>query len=223
MTVDETISLLQQKSNAKHHAGMKRFGIDNQSALGIPLPELRKMAKEIKTNHDLALALWKINIHEAKLLASMIADPKQFTEEQADEWVHDFYSWDICDQVCGNLLDRTTFALNKVIEYTNSAEEFVKRAGFVLMAEFAIHNKKAPDDAFLPFFPIMEREAWDNRNFVKKAINWALRQIGKRNNTLRVHAIATAQRILLQNTKSARWIATDALNELSGKPLIING
>lgn len=202
---------------------MKRFGIDNQSALGIPLPELRKIAKGIKTNHDLALALWKINIHEAKLLASMIADPKQFTEPQADEWVHDFYSWDICDQVCGDLLDRTNFALNKAIEYTNSTEEFVKRAGFVLIAAFAVHNKKAPDDAFLAFFPIMEREAWDNRNFVKKAVNWALRQVGKRNSTLRFHAIATAQRILLQNTKSARWIATDALNELSGKPLIING
>ncbi|MEO6981271.1 MAG: DNA alkylation repair protein, partial [Mucilaginibacter sp.] len=130
--------------------------------------------------------------------------------------------WDICDQVCGNLLDRTDFALGKAMEYTSNTEEFVKRAGFVLMAEFAIHDKKAPDNAFLGLFPIMEREAWDNRNFVKKAVNWALRQIGKRNSVLRAHAIETAQRILLQNTKSARWIATDALNELSGKPLIIN-
>ena len=202
---------------------MKRFGIDNEHALGIPLPELRKIAKKIKTDHTLALALWKINIHEAKLLASLIADPKQFTEQQADEWVHDFTSWDICDQVCGNLLDRTSFALSKAFEYSTGDKEFVKRAGFVLMAEFAVHNKKAPDNAFLGFFPIIEREAWDGRNFVKKAVNWALRQIGKRNPALRIHAIETAQRILLQNTKSARWIATDALNELSGKPAIING
>jgi len=202
---------------------MKRFGIDTQYALGIRLPELRKIAKEIKTDHALALALWKIKIHEAKLLASMIADPKQFTEQQADEWVNDFTSWDICDQVCGNLLDRTNFAVNKALEYTKSDKEFVKRAGFVLMAEFAVHNKKAPDSAFLGFFPVIEREAWDGRNFVKKAVNWALRQIGKRNPALRAYAIETAQRILLQNTKSARWIAADALNELSGKPLIING
>lgn len=222
MTTEEVIDLLQQKSNAKYLAGMKHFGIDDEHALGIPLPELRKIAKGIKTDHALALALWKIKIHEARLLASMIADPKLFTEKQADSWAKDFNSWDLCDQVCGNLLDKTPFAVSKAFEYSTAEKEFVKRAGFVLMAEFAVHNKTAPDDVFLTFFPVIEREAWDNRNFVKKAVNWALRQIGKRNSSLRGHAIATAQRILLQSSKSAKWIATNALNELSGKPSVSN-
>jgi len=216
-TADEIIDILKEKSNEKYKAGMKRFGIVDEFALGIPLPELRKIAKLIKTDHALALDLWKTKIHEALLLASMIADPKQLTEGQADSWVHDLYSWDVCDQLCGNLLDRTSYALDKAREYSTSEKEFVKRAGFVLMAEFAVHNKKAPDEAFRPFFAIIEREAWDDRNFVKKAVNWALRQIGKRNENLRVESMETARRILVQNTKSARWIATDALNELSGK------
>ena len=215
--VSEIIDILKERSNDKYKAGMKRFGIADEFALGIPLPELRKIAKLIKTDHALALDLWKTKIHEALLLASMIADPKQLTEGQADSWVHDFYSWDVCDQVCGNLLDKTSFAPDKAREYSASEKEFVKRAGFVLMAEFAVNNKKAPDEAFRPFFAIMEREAWDDRNFVKKAVNWALRQIGKRNDNLRVEAMETARRILVQNTKSARWIAIDALNELSGK------
>jgi 3-methyladenine DNA glycosylase AlkD len=216
-TANDIIDILREKSNEKYKAGMKRFDIADEFALGIPLPELRKIAKLIKTDHALALDLWKTKIHEALLLASMIADPKQLTEGQADSWVHDFYSWDVCDQVCGNLLDRTSFALDKAREYSASEKEFVKRAAFVLMAEFSVHNKKAPDEVFRPFFAIMEREAWDDRNFVKKAVNWALRQIGKRNDNLRVEAMETARRILAQNTKSARWIATDALNELSGK------
>jgi 3-methyladenine DNA glycosylase AlkD len=222
MTTEEVIDLLKQKSNPKYLAGMKHFGIDDQHALGIPVPELRKIARGIKIDHALALELWKINIHEAHLLASMIADPKLFTEKQADNWVKDINSWDICDHVCGNLLDRTTFAISKALEYSASEEEFIKRAGFVLMAEYAIHNKTAPDDTFIAFLPIIEREAWDDRNFVKKAVNWALRQIGKRNNNLKGHAIEAAQRILLQNSRPAKWIASNALNELSGKPSISN-
>lgn len=216
-TADEIIDILKEKSNEKYKAGMKRFGIVDEFALGIRLPELRKIAKLIKSDHSLALDLWKTKIHEARLLASMIADPKQLTEAQADSWVHDFYSWDVCDQVCGNLLDKTPFAIDKARQYSRSENEFVKRAGFVLMAEMAVHDKKAPNEVFRPFFAIIESEAWDGRNFVKKAVNWALRQIGKRNADLRTEAIDTARRILAQNTKSARWIATDALNELSGK------
>ncbi|MGN6395534.1 MAG: DNA alkylation repair protein [Mucilaginibacter sp.] len=216
-TADEIIDILKEKSNEKYKAGMKRFGIVDEFALGIRLPELRKIAKLIKSDHSLALDLWKTKIHEARLLASMIADPKQLTEAQADSWVHDFYSWDVCDQVCGNLLDKTPFAINKARQYSRSENEFVKRAGFVLMAEMAVHDKKAPNEVFRPFFAIIESEAWDGRNFVKKAVNWALRQIGKRNADLRTEAIDTARRILAQNTKSARWIATGALNELSGK------
>jgi len=190
--------------------------------LGIPIPELRKLAKLIKREHDLALALWKTNFHEARILASLIDDPGQVTEKQFNSWVNDFNSWDICDQVCGNLFDRTPFVIDKAIEFSARPEEFVKRAGFVLMAEYCMHNKKAKDEIFINFLQIIEREACDERNFVKKAVNWSLRQIGKRNNNLQVYAIEAAERILEKPCKPARWIARDALNELKGKGSITN-
>ncbi len=217
MTTDGIIELLKEKSNPDNLAGMKRFGIDTAKALGIPIPELRKLAKMIKTDHALAMALWKTDFHEARILASMIDDPALVTESQFDAWVNDFNSWDICDQVCGNLLDRTAFAIEKATAYSAREEEFVKRAGFVLMAEYAVHNKKADDAIFINFLQLIEREAYDDRNFVKKAVNWALRQIGKRNAILRVRAIESARRIAEIECKAARWIASDALNELTGK------
>ena len=201
-------------SDAKYREGMLRFGVDNTTALGVSTPQLRKLAKEIQTNQQLSLKLWETGIHECRILASMIGDPKKVTPQQMDQWTSEFYSWDICDQVCGNLLDRTEFAIEKALEYSTSEKEFVKRAGFVLMAEFAVHNKKAGDEVFLQFFLIMEREARDDRNFVKKAVNWALRQIGKRNQTLLPIAIETAKRIQKQENKAARWIANNALAEL---------
>lgn len=212
--VDEIISLLKEKSNPAYLAGMKRFGIDSGRALGIPLPELRKLAKTIKRSHILALELWETGVHEARILASLIDDPTQVTGEQMDAWVSDFYSWDLCDQACGNLFDRTPFAVEKAKAYSADSREFVKRAGFVLMAEFAIHNKTAKDDVFIDFLPIIAREACDDRNFVKKAVNWALRQIGKRNEFLRHRAIESAGHILKQNCKAAKWTAGNALNEL---------
>jgi len=196
MTLPETLDLLKEKSSPQYLAGMLRFGIDNSKALGVKVPEIRKLAKIIKKDHQLAEELWQSGIHEARLLATMIADPKQVTPEQMDSWTNDFTSWDLCDQACGNLFDRTPFAIDKAFEYSQSELEFVKRAGFVLMAEFAVHDKKATDDQFLPFLPVIEREAWDERNFVKKAVNWALRQIGKRNTLLRHAAIDCAERIL---------------------------
>jgi 3-methyladenine DNA glycosylase AlkD len=214
MKVSEIVDLLKEMADAKYREGMLRFGIDHSKALGVSTPQLRKLAKEIKTNQQLSLQLWDTGIHECTILASMTGDPKQVTPQQMDQWVNDFYSWDVCDQVCGNLFDRTTFAVTKALEYSQSEQEFVKRAGFVLMAEMAVHNKKAGDDVFIQFFPIIEREAWDDRNFVKKAVNWALRQIGKRNKALMKPAIDTAERIRKQNTKAARWIASNALSEL---------
>ncbi|GAA4093425.1 DNA alkylation repair protein [Mucilaginibacter panaciglaebae] len=216
--VKEVISLLKEKADAKHHAGLKRFGIANEKALGVKIPEVRKIAKLIKRDHDLAQALWDTDIHEARILASMIDDPKLVTAQQIDNWTKDFTTWDVCDQVCGNLFDRTPHVVDKAIEFSAHGEEFVKRTGFVLMAEYSIHGKKAADDTFISFFPIIEREAWDDRNFVKKAVNWALRQIGKRNATLRPLAIQCAGRILLQDSKAAKWIAGDALRELSAPP-----
>jgi 3-methyladenine DNA glycosylase AlkD len=219
MNVDEVISLLKQKSNPAYLAGMKRFGIENTKALGIPVPELRKLARVIKTDHALALKLWKTGLHEARILASMIDDPVLVSSDQVNFWVNDFNSWDICDQVCGNLFDRTPFAVEKAIEFSAREEEFVKRAGFVLMAEYAVHNKTAKDETFINLLTLIDREAWDDRNFVKKAVNWALRQIGKRNNTLKIAAIETANRILLQDNKSAKWIASNAINELAKKTI----
>ena len=196
---------------------MKRFSVDNSKALGVSLPSLRKVAKGIKKNHQLALDLWATGIHECRVLASLVDDPKLVTPEQMDSWAVDFYSWDVCDQVCGNLFDRTEFAIGKALEWSKSEKEYIKRAGFVLMAEFAVHDKKAGDEAFMPFFPIIEREAWDDRNFVKKAVNWALRQIGKRNKNLGKVAKEYALRIAQQESKAAKWIAKDALAEFEKK------
>ncbi len=219
MHINEIVSLLKQKSNPVYLAGMKRFGIDDVNALGIPIPELRKLSKAIKRDHGLAIKLWKTGIHEARILASMVDDPTSITSEQIDLWVKDFNSWDLCDQVCGNLFDRTPFTIEKAQAFSSSKEEFVKRAGFVLMAEYAVHNKTAKDGVFIALLPIIEREAWDDRNFVKKAVNWALRQIGKRNNNLKAAAIECANRILMQNSKAAKWIASNALNELTKKAI----
>ncbi|WP_183576968.1 DNA alkylation repair protein [Mucilaginibacter sp. X5P1] len=211
MILDEIIDQLKQKSNPAYHAGMLRFGVDNSKALGVPIPELRKLAKSLKKNHQLALQLWDTGIHEARILASMVDDPALVTQTQMDNWVKDFYAWDLCDQVCGNLFDRTPFAIEKALFYTTHQDEYIKRAGFVLMAEYAVHNKTADNDVFIALLPIIDREAWDDRNFVKKAVNWALRQIGKRNKILCAAAIASARRILLQDSKTAKWIAANAL------------
>jgi 3-methyladenine DNA glycosylase AlkD len=215
--IDEVIGFLKEKADASYLAGMQRYGIDNTKALGVRLPELRKLAKTIKKDHQLALRLWDTGLHEARLLASLIDDPTQVTEEQIDNWTKDFYSWDICDQVCGNLFDRTPFALSKALEFSTNEAEFIKRAGFVLMAEYAVHDKKAANESFIALMPVIEREAWDNRNFVKKAVNWALRQIGKRNEVLKEIAIQTAQDISKQEHKAAKWIAADALAELTSR------
>lgn len=215
MFVTEIIQALKEKSNPANLEGMRRFGIDSSKALGVPMPEVRKLAKSIKKDHDLSLELWETGIREARILASLIDDPKLVTPQQMDAWVKDFHSWDLCDQVCGNLFDRTVFAMEKALLYSSHNEEFIKRAGFVLMAASAVHNKKADNELFIALLPVIEREAWDDRNFVRKAVNWALRQIGKRNPELRVAAIACANRILLQNTKAAKWIATGAMRELS--------
>lgn len=217
MTLPETIQYLKEHASPKYLAGMSRFGIDSSRAVGVKLPDIRKLAKLIKKDHALAMELWDTNLHEARILATLIAEPAKLTEQQMDKWVHQFYSWDVCDQACGNLFIRTPFVWDKIEEYTQSEQEFVKRCGFVLMAEYAVHLKKATDDVFLSFLPLIEREAWDGRNFVKKAVNWALRQIGKRNTLLKHTAIQTAERILEQDNKAARWIARDALCELNNR------
>ena len=206
--------MLRSMESAENREGMGRFGINVDKALGIKVTDLRKLARRVEKNHELALELWESGIHKARLLATMIEKTGEVTEEQMESWAADFNSWDIVDQVCNNLFRKTTFAHKKVVEWSEREEEFVKRAGFALIASLAVHDKEADDRVFEKYLRLVEREARDERNFVKKAVNWALRGIGKRNQVLRGKAIETAERILEQDTKSARWIANDALREL---------
>lgn len=214
MTVSDILQFLQQHANPANVEGMGRYGINTEKAFGVKIPILRQLAKTIGKNHPLALELWHSGFHEARLLAIFIADPKHVDEALMELWVLDFDSWDICDQCCSNLFERSPLAFRKAVEWAGREEEFVKRAGFVLMAVLAVHHKKTDDLQFLPFFSYIEKEAGDERNFVKKAVNWALRQLGKRSAFLKEKAIEVGERIKLQNSKSARWIANDALREL---------
>jgi len=197
---------------------MAKFGINTKKAYGVSIPEIRKAAKEIGigANHELAQQLWSSRIHEARILAGMIDDPAKVTEQQMESWVKDFDSWDVCDQVCSNLLDKTEFAYKKTFELSDRKEEFEKRTSFVLMACLAVHDKVANDEKFLKFFPVIKRHSTDERNFVKKAVNWALRQVGKRNKFLNREAVKAAKEIQKMDSKSAKWIAADALRELTG-------
>jgi len=215
MQYDEILRRLQSLADPKAVEGMARFGINPKNTYGVSIPNLRATAKEAGRNHLLAEQLWSSGIHEARILAGMIENPKMVTERQMDNWVKDFDSWDVCDQVCSNLFDKTPFAHQKALEWSKRSEEFVKRAGFVLMATLAVHDKKVKDEAFLKFLPLIKREATDDRNYVKKAVNWALRQIGKRSIKLNEAAVETAKEIQGLNSKSARWIASDALRELT--------
>jgi 3-methyladenine DNA glycosylase AlkD len=206
---------LQATANPEKVAGMAKYGIQPGQALGISIPKLRKLARETGKDHPLALELWRSGVHEARLLAGFIAVPDQVTEDLMETWVADFDSWDVCDQVCSNLFDRTPFAYEKALAWSSREEEFVKRAGFAMMAALSLHDKKAPDSQFEQFFKPIRRESGDPRNYVKKAVNWALRQIGKRNPRLNRLAIETAREVQAQDTPTARWIAADALRELT--------
>jgi 3-methyladenine DNA glycosylase AlkD len=193
---------------------MARFGINPNNTLGVSIPVLRKIAKESGKNHTLAGELWASGIHEARILASYVEEPESVSEKQMESWVKDFDSWDVCDQVCSSLFDKTPFAREKIIKWVKRKEEFIKRAGFVLMACLAVHDKKSADDTFMKFLPIIKRESADERNFVRKAVNWALRQIGKRNKRLNAAAIMAATKIEKLDSKAAKWIAKNALREL---------
>jgi len=214
MNSEEIIKKLKSLANPRNLEGMARFGISSKNTLGISIYDLRPLAKQIGKNHKLALELWDSGIHEARILASYIDEPEKVTEKQMEKWVSSFDSWDVCDQVCSSLFDQTPFVWKKLEEFTKRKEEFVKRTGFTLMACLAVHDKKAQDKDFIKLLPIIKRESTDERNFVKKAVNWALRQIGKRNKNLNKEAIKTAKEILKIENKTARWIASDAIREL---------
>jgi 3-methyladenine DNA glycosylase AlkD len=217
MEYQEVIQKLQSLSNPQNIAGMARYGINTTHNLGISIYQLRPLAKKIGKNHMLALRLWNSGIHDARLLACFIDDPTQVTSEQMDTWADDFDSWDICDQACTSLFDQTPYAYKKVQQWSEDDKEFKKRAAFSLIAGLAVHDKNAPDSTFEQFFSLFIKHAADSRNYVKKAVNWALRNIGKRNQHLNKQAIQIAQKIQLIDAPSARWIASDVLRELANK------
>ena len=217
-TADKRYSMLLKQlkalSQPKAIANLAKFGITPERTFGVSLPDLRKLAKELGTDHQFAQQLWTNNIRETRILASLIADPQLISEQQMEQWALDFDYWEICDQCCSNLFRYTPIAYQKAIEWSTREEEFVKRAGFALMAGLVISDKKAPNTQFEQFFPLIIREATDARPMVKKAINWALRQMGKRNLELNKRAIDTAKVLQKLDAKSANWIASDALREL---------
>jgi 3-methyladenine DNA glycosylase AlkD len=215
MNQKQVLEKLKALANPEAVEGMAHYGINPDNTYGISIPALRELAKQIGVDHRLAEQLWKTGIHEARILAAFIADPKKLTEAQMEAWVQDFDSWDVCDQVCSNLFDRTRLAYQKAAEWSGREPEFVRRAGFTLMAALAVHDKAAKDSTFTPFFPLIVAAATDERNYVKKAVNWALRGLGKRNLALNERAIQTAQQIQKLDDRTARWIASDALRELT--------
>ncbi|MEW5958970.1 MAG: DNA alkylation repair protein [Chloroflexota bacterium] len=212
---EAVLNRLKALADPEKAAGMAHFAVGGAHTLGISIPTLRALAKEIGKSHELAGELWASGIHEARLLATMINPPRRVTEAQLEAWVQDFDSWDVCDQACNNLFSKTPWAAPKAVEWSGREAEFVKRAGFVLMATLAVHDKQAGDESFMAWLRLIQRQAADERNFVKKAVNWALRQIGKRNLNLNRLAIQTAEEMQRLDSKSARWIAADALRELT--------
>jgi len=215
MSCKDIIKRLKSLANPKNVKGMARFGISSKNTLGVSIPVLRSIAREIGKDHKLALQLWDSGIHEARLLACFIDDSSKVTEKQMDKWVKDIDSWDICDQLCSNLFGKTKFVHKKIFQWIKREEEFVRRTGFVLIVALSIHDKKF--DSFDEFFPLIKKYAIDERNFVKKANNWTLRQIGKKNVKWNKKAIKLAKEIQKMDSKSAKWIASNALRELTGE------
>jgi len=224
MTTDEIIAELRELADPSRAGVYERYAIKTNELLGISTPDVKAFAKEVKKlvadRHEVAAELWQSGIYEARAVAFLIDDPKLVTPEQMDAWCADFDNWATVDGACCYLFCRTKHAYEMAVEWTAREPEFEKRAGFSMMAYLAVHDKKAPDEKLSAFFPLIERHSDDNRNFVKKAVNWALRQIGKRNLVLNELAVQAATRIRQQGTTSAKWIAADALRELEGAAVL---
>jgi len=216
-SVKYVLDKLQSAARPEQLEGMAKYGIAVERRLGVSVPDMRKLAKEIGKDHNLALDLWKTGIAEARIVASMIGDPDKLTEDEMEDWVKGINSWDVCDQVCMNLFEKNQLAWTKIIDWSEREEEFVKRTAFSLIACLAWHDKKASDEIFIELLPVIKRGATDERNFVKKAVNWALRNIGKRNLNLNEAAINAAKEIQRLDSKAAHWIAADAIRELESE------
>jgi len=217
MRREEVVAKLKAMGDPAEAEGMARYGITTDHVYGVRVPELRKLARAIGRDHALAAELWAEGSREARIIAALCDDLKQVSEAQMDAWVKDFNSWEVCDQCCMNLFDKHASAYRKAMAWSEREEEFVRRAGFAMMASLAVHDKKAADEKFLEFLPYVARAAGDGRNFVKKAVNWALRQIGKRSLFLNKKALEAAREIQAQGSPSARWVAADAIRELESE------
>jgi len=217
LNAKEILKILKSKTNPENVAGMAKFGMSSNNRLGISVPDMRKIAKQNGKDHAVALELWETGIPEAQIVAALIAEPEKLTEKEMENWVKDINSWDICDQVCMNLFDKTPLAWKKIYDWSERKEEFVKRTAFSLIACIAWHDKNIPDEKLIELFPLIKRESTDERNFVKKSVNWALRHIGKKNKNLNKAAIKMANEIKEIDSKSARWIASDAIRELESE------
>jgi len=213
-SVKDVLDKLQSKAQPEQLKGMAKYGMTVEQRLGVSVPDMRKLAKEIGKDHKLALDLWRTGIAEARIVAAMVGDPAKLTEEQMEDWVKGINSWDVCDQVCMNLFEKNQLAWKKIADWSEREEEFVKRTAFSLIACLAWHDKKASDEKFIELLPVIIRGATDERNFVKKAVNWALRNIGKRNLNLNRAAVNAAKEIQRLDSKAARWVASDAIREL---------
>ncbi len=214
MTLEEVLAELRSYGREDVREGRARFGVNAPSSFGVPLPMIKSVAKKIKKDHSLALDLWRSGNHDARILSFMVADPKQFSAADAEEWMPEMTSWDLTDGAAIYLFRKCDWVFDKVKEWIKSEEEFRKREGFVLMAVLAVHGKKLPNSIFIDWLDDLFDGAGDKRNFVKKAVNWGIRQIGKKNNTLRMHALITCERILSHKEKIS-WIALDAKRELN--------
>ncbi len=216
MHPDEVLRAIDALASGDVRASLERFGIPTHNARGVSTPQLKALARRIGRDHALAGRLWKSGVFEARVVAAFIDEPDKVTQAQMERWARDLDSWGICDACCCYLFRRTPFAWTKAVAWAGRRPEFVKRAGFALMAYLAVHDKAATDAAFVQLLAIIERESDDNRPFVRKAVNWAIRQIGKRNVRLNSQAITAAERVRARGTPAARWIAADALRELRG-------
>jgi 3-methyladenine DNA glycosylase AlkD len=219
MTAKTIIQYLRSAGKPENVVGMARYGIVSVKAFGVSLSVIRSLAKEIGTNHGLAQQLWASGIYDARLLAIFIDDPSLVTNRQMETWARDFDNWAICDGCCIHLFRKTNFAFKKAVTWSARRPEFIKRAGFTLMATLAVHEKGVSDTVFVSFLRIVHRESHDERNGVKKAVNWVLRQIGKRSIPLNKMAIKVSHDIRNIDSPAARWIAADALRELTNNKI----
>lgn len=213
-TVNTVLAELKKLADPKVKAGMVRFGVPNNKALGIPVGTMRTLAKRLGKDHTLATELWKTDVYEARMMSCFLGKPEELTPAQMDRWCKDFDSWAICDTACFCLFDRTPHAWKMIDKWATRKPEFEKRASFALLASIALHDKKAADEPFLDRFSLMENAASDERNFVKKGVSWALRSIGSRNPVLHAASIDLAERLAGSTVSPTRWIGKDVLRDL---------